>query len=301
MVVEGVAVTAYFSRMERRLLAIHAHPDDEASKGAGTVARYVDDGVRAVLVTATGGEAGEVLNPALDTPEVRRDLAEHRRRELREAADIIGYAEVVLLGYRDSGMPGSPDNARPDALVNADPDEVLRRLVAVVRRFRPHVVLGYDRHDRYPHPDHLAIHRFSLELFEAAADPERFPEAGEPWEIAKLYAPIFSARRIHALHDAMVARGMSSPFARWIEGLPPDADEGVRITRVYVGDHLERARRALAAHRTQVDPNGFWFQVPLDLVREVHPYEDFELLGTRVGWREGETDLFEGVSAGVAS
>jgi hypothetical protein len=134
-------------------------------------------------------------------------------------------------------------------------------------------------------------------VWEAAADPERFPEAGPAWAAAKLYAPVFTAARIATLHREMLARGLDSPFARWMERLDPDADEGKRITRVDVADRIERARAALAAHRTQVDPDGFWFQVPAALVAEVYPWEDFELLATRVGWDPGEEDLFAGIRA----
>ena len=108
---------------DRCLLSIHAHPDDEASKGAPTVAKYKTEGVRAVLVTCTGGEEGDILNPAMDRPEIRADLAAVRKRELEAASALIGYDELVLLGYRDSGMLDSEANARPDAFANADLDE----------------------------------------------------------------------------------------------------------------------------------------------------------------------------------
>lgn len=278
------------------IVSIHAHPDDEASKGAGTIARYVASGARAVLVTATGGEAGDILNPAMDRPEVAGRLAEIRAEELKEAAAIIGYADVISLGYRDSGMPDTEDNRHPDAFVNADREEVLAALVAVVRAERPEVVLGYDDHEWYPHPDHLRVHDLSLELFEAAADRDRFPEAGPPWEVEKLYAPTFTAERLLSLHRAMEERGLESPYTRWIGVRDEGQDEQRRITKIDVGDYLETARDALRAHRTQVDPDGFWFQVPTDVVRAVYPYEDFELLRTRVPWRPGEDDLFAGIA-----
>ena len=106
---------------ELRLLCVHAHPDDESSKGAGTVAKYHSEGTHCVLVCCTGGEEGDVLNPAMDKPEVRADLAAIRARELRRAASIIGYDEVVMLGYRDSGMPGSEANERPESFARAAP------------------------------------------------------------------------------------------------------------------------------------------------------------------------------------
>src|SRR5579875_2951902 len=132
----------------RCLLTVHAHPDDEASKGAGTVARYHAAGVRTVLVTCTGGEEGDILNPAMERPEVRERLAEIRREELAAAARIIGYDEVVMLGYRDSGMPGSPSNEDPRSFAMAPLDEAVGRLVAVIRRERPDVIVTYPQDQR---------------------------------------------------------------------------------------------------------------------------------------------------------
>jgi mycothiol S-conjugate amidase len=264
------------------MVALHAHPDDESSKGAGTVARYVDRGVRAVLVCATGGEAGDILNPAMDHPEIATRLPELRAEELREAAAIIGYDEVIRLGYRDSGMPDTEHNTHPEAFVNAPFDEVLKRIVEVVRRERPEVILGYDDHERYPHPDHLRIHDLSLAVFEAAADPDRFPGAGPPWRVARVYAPVFMVARIRALHQAMLDRGDESPFAQWMERIGDDEDEpDVTRAHVDVTGYIERARDALRAHRTQIDPDGFWFRVPLDVIEAVYPFEDFELLASR--------------------
>ena len=277
--------------MARTIVALHAHPDDEASKGAGTVARYSDEGVRTVLVTATGGEAGDILNPAADSPEARADLAAVRRTELLDAAAIIGYDDVVMLGYRDSGMPDTEENRHPLAFVNASFEEILGRLVAIVRSEQPEVILGYDDHERYPHPDHLRIHDLSEAVFVAAADPERFPDAGEPWAAGRLYAPAFSLKRIRLLGRAMSDRGLESPFDRWIAGIDPDAEDPP-LTQVEVGAYLERARSALRAHRTQIDPDGPWFQIPSELILSVYPYEDFELMAARDGARSDGMGLF---------
>lgn len=281
--------------MTRSLLAFHAHPDDESSKGAGTVAKYADGGVRSVLVTATGGEAGDILNPAMDRPDVLADLPAIRRRELEEAARIIGYDELVLLGYRDSGMPDSDANRHPGAFCNQPHDEVLERLVGLVRTYRPDVVLGYDDHEFYPHPDHLYVHRLSMDLMEAAADPERFPEAGEPWQIRRLLAPVFTGDRILALHDAMLARTGASPFSGWIERIGERTFPDRRLVRVDVRGYVERGRDALRAHRTQIDPDGFWFQVPTEVVEEVYPWEDFELLASADPDDDVADDLFAGL------
>jgi mycothiol S-conjugate amidase len=277
--------------MARTIVALHAHPDDESSKGAGTIARYSDEGVRTVLVTATGGEAGDILNPAADRPEARADLAAVRRSELRDAAAIIGYDDVVMLGYRDSGMPDSEENRHPLAFVNASFEEILGRLVAIVRSEQPEVILGYDDHEWYPHPDHLRIHDLSEAVFTAAADPGRFPDAGEPWAADRLYAPAFSLMRIRTLGKAMSDRGLESPFDRWIAGIDPEADDPP-LTQVEIGAYLERARSALRAHRTQIDPDGPWFRIPSELVLSVYPYEDFELMAARDGTAPDGVGLF---------
>lgn len=282
--------------MSRTILAIHAHPDDESSKGASAVAMYVAGGARAVLVTATGGEAGDVLNAAMDTPEVRADLQQVRAAELKTAADIIGFADVIMLGYRDSGMPNSKANSHPSAFCQQPLDDVLEKLVRIVRRERPGVVLGYDAHDFYPHPDHLMVNRVSVELVAAAADESRFPQSGPVWQIPKMYAPIFTLRRVRALHDAMLAATGSSPFSKRIDRMTEDETHAKRITRIDVTGYTEQGRDALRAHRTQVDPQGFWFAVPTEVVESVYPWEDFELLHSSVGWREDESSLFEGLS-----
>ena len=281
--------------MSRTILSLHAHPDDESSKGAASVAKLVDGGARAVLVTATGGEAGEVLNPAMDTPNVVSRLAEVRAEELARAADIIGYDTVEMLGYRDSGMPDSPDNARPDAFCNQDFEQVLERVVAIVRRERPSIVLGYDAHEFYPHPDHLRVHDLTINLAAAAADDRRFPHAGDPWRISKVYAPIFTTSRIRTLHEAMLERTGESPFAGWLDRLDSYKDPERRTMRFDVTGYVDRGRDALRAHRTQVDPDGFWFKVPTHVVESVYPWEDFELLYSAVPWNRDESDLFAGV------
>src|SRR5256714_12131416 len=154
------------------LLSIHAHPDDEASKGAATVHRYHHEGVHTVLVCATGGEAGEILNPAMDRPEVRENLADVRAAELARSAEAIGYDEVVMLGYRDSGMPGTPENEDPRSFAKAPLEEAVGKLVAEIRRTRPQVIVTYaDDQQGDPHPDPLRGHDITLPAFDPAGDP----------------------------------------------------------------------------------------------------------------------------------
>jgi mycothiol S-conjugate amidase len=283
------------------LLSVHAHPDDEASKGAGTVAKYAAEGIRGVLVCCTGGEEGDILNPAADTPEIRENLFEVRMQELRDSVDAIGYSSLHLLGYRDSGMKDTPSNAHPDNFANAPFDEAVERLVRIIRAERPQVIITYgDDSKFYPHPDHVRVHEISGPAFEAAGDPDRFPEAGEPWQPLKLYYTGWSARRVRALHEAFLARGEESPYASWFEARGIDESVDDRFTTfVDVSDFLRHRRAALLAHRTQVDPTGFWMRLPDDVVREVFPWEEFALARSLVDTDLPEDDLFAGLRVGA--
>jgi mycothiol S-conjugate amidase len=281
---------------DRCLLTVHAHPDDEASKGAPTVARYHAEGVRTVLVCCTGGEAGDILNPALDTDEIKARLPEVRQEELAAAAEVIGYDEVVMLGYHDSGMPDSDDNARPDCFANADLDEAIGRLVEVIRRERPQVVVTYaDDHTGYPHPDHIRVHDISPPAFDRAGDPDWYPEAGEPWTPLKLYYVVWSRARLVATHQKFEELGLESPFDdRWFER--PSQDDNI-TTQIDIGDWYDVRLDGLLAHATQVDPDSpFWFGLPRDEARSVHPWDDYVLAQSRVDSELPEDDLFAGIS-----
>ena len=278
-----------------RLLTVHAHPDDESSKGAGTVAKYHDDGVRCVLVCCTGGEAGSILNPAMDRPDVLENIAEVRRAELDAAASIIGYDEVVWLGYRDSGMPDSDENADPRSFAQAPLDEAVGRLVAIIRRERPQVIVTYpDEQSRYPHPDHLRVHEISDIAFDAAADPDRYPDLGEPWQVLKLYYTTWSRARVEAMHAKLLELGLESPFdPKWFEG--PSMDDRI-TTKIDVSAFYSRRKGALLAHATQVAPDSpFWFALPDDVAATVHPWEDYTLARSLVDAPVPEDDLFAGV------
>jgi mycothiol S-conjugate amidase len=293
-------------------LSVHAHPDDEASKGAATMSKYHDEGVRTTLVTCTGGEAGDILNPAADTEETRADLGAVRLRELDEAVRIIGYDALYLLGYHDSGMPDTDTNARPDNFANADLDEATGRLVEIVRREQPQVIVGYARDRRYAHPDHVRVHEITVLAFERAADPEWYPEAGAPWQPLKLYySNGFTRERIRTLHNWFVAQGGESPLAQWVDRIDAhdreeqDDPDVPSTTRIDVRDHLAVARAALLAHETQIPADSFFFTVPLEVEQELHPWEEYVLArtlvdpGTPAG--EYETDLFAGLRVAATS
>lgn len=296
------------------ILSVHAHPDDEASKGAPTVARYSSAGATTVLVCCTGGEEGDLQNPLLRepgeafyglTPEQERELVAARRTdELAASAAIIGFDEVVMLGYRDSGMAESPSNDHPDCFHQADIDEATGRLVAIIRRTRPQVVLTYGDDQRaYPHPDHLRVHDISVLAFERAGDPRWYPEAGEPYQPAKLYYACWSKERLLAVHAALLAANGESPFDdNWFKR--PDLDHRI-TTRIDVAGFMWARSGALRAHATQVDPTApFWFGLSDDQFATVYPTEDWILARSQVGpipERDGETDLFADIDPAIVA
>ncbi|WP_369070592.1 mycothiol conjugate amidase Mca [Kineococcus terrestris] len=289
-----------------RLMAVHAHPDDESSKGAASTARYAAEGVEVLVVSCTGGERGDVLNPRLQgDPRMLRDMAEYRRREMAEAARVLGV-QHRWLGYVDSGLPeGDPLPPLPAGCFALEPLEfTVDALTHVVREFRPHVMTTYDESGGYPHPDHVMCHRVSREAFDAAADPDRFPAAGPAWRTSKLYYHAgFSVARIRTFHEALLARGLESPYVEWIARIeasdgPPRTELEI-TTRVECAEYFPVRDRALLAHATQIDPDGFFFGVPLELQQELWPTEDYHLALSHVPTELPEDDLFAGLRARV--
>jgi len=232
----------------------------------------------------------------MDRPEVRADLAAVRKRELEAASALIGYDELVLLGYRDSGMPDSEANARPDAFANADLDEAVARLVKIIRREQPQVILTYgDDQQGYPHPDHLRVHDISLPAFDLAGDHTYRPDLGEPFTPLKMYYSVWSRARVEATHAKFVELGLESPFSDdWFTR--PSQDDRV-TTSIDIEPWFDVRLEALLAHATQVDPeSAFWFGLPREIARTVHPFEDYILAHSRVETSVPETDLFAGIS-----
>ena len=277
---------------------VHAHPDDESSKGAASTAKYVAEGVDVHVVTCTGGERGSILNPKMDRPDVLANMTAIRRQEMETARQILGVRQDWL-GFVDSGWPeGDPKPPLPEGCFGlVDPQVAAEPLVRLIRSFRPHVLTTYDENGGYPHPDHIMCHNVSMVALEAAADPERFPEAGEPWQVLKVYYQHgFNRPRTLALHEAMLAEGLESPFTERLEEWKPDPAHDARITtRVPCGDYFEVRDRALIAHATQIDPDGFFFKAPLELQKRVWPTEEFELVSSQVETELPEDDLFAGI------
>ena len=287
-----------------RLMCVHAHPDDESSKGAATMARYAREGVDVLVVTLTDGSRGSVLNPGMDRPEVLADITRIRAAEMEHARQILGVRQVFL-GFVDSGLPeGDPLPPLPEGcFARGDLDEQTEALVRVVRSHRPHVMTTYDENGGYPHPDHIRCHQVSVAAFEAAGDPDRYPEAGEPWQPLKLYYNLtFHKSRLEKLHQAMLAAKMDSPYAEWLvkwEDKPGDAER--LTTSVPCAEYFPLRDAALIAHATQVDPTGRWFACPLELQQETWPYEDFQLARSLVDTTLPEDDLFAGVRDRVSA
>ncbi|MFD2465987.1 mycothiol conjugate amidase Mca [Amycolatopsis silviterrae] len=287
-----------------RLMAVHAHPDDESSKGAATMAKYVADGHEVMVVTCTGGEAGSVLNPAMDRPEVLANMTEIRREEMARAAKILGVSHRWL-GFIDSGLPeGDPLPPVPEGSFAVIPlEESTEALVRAIREFRPHVITTYDENGGYPHPDHIRTHEVSMAAFDAAGDPERFPRAGEPWQPLKLYYMHgFSKARMVAFDTALKDAGLESPYEEWLKSWDPNrADIMERVTtRIECGEYFEVRDEALKAHATQIDPTSRWFAVPLEIQREVWPTEEYELNRSLVDSTLPEDDLFAGIKEKVS-
>ena len=292
-----------------RLMAVHAHPDDESSKGAAAMAKYAAEGVDVLVVTCTGGERGSVLNPKLDRPEVWENIAAIRRAEMDRAREILGVRQAWL-GFVDSGYPeGDPLPPLPEGCFGLqDVSTAAGPLVKVIREFRPHVITTYDEDGGYPHPDHVMCHKISVAAFDAAGDAQRFGALGAPWQPMKLYYNLgWSRARMLALHEAMLELNGESPYTEWIENWGERGDKGHRVTtRVPCGEYFEIRDDALRAHATQVDPDGFWFAVPLEVQQKVWPTEDYELVRSFVGEISGsvtepEEDLFAGVRGPAAA
>ena len=312
------------------LLLVHAHPDDEAMTTGGLIATAVDAGRRVDLVTCTDGAEGEIHDPTLDHDEARPRLAQIRRQELDCSLDALGGGRVNLhlLGYRDSGMMGTDANAHPASFWQSDLDEAIGRCVRIVRQARPAVMVSYDENGGYGHPDHINAHRIAFAAYEAAADASRYPEAGAPHEVAKLYQTAFPRERWFGLMLAMKERGIELPWdfdetveTYAAEDLNPSNAEAIRqaadqlesgegsesfgtpeeaiTTRVDVSAVADRKRACMACHRTQAQDLGWLLNLPEDLAADALSPESFILRR----WRgheplpDGldEDDLFAGL------
>ena len=285
--------------MTQRLLAIHAHPDDESSKGAATYAYYVDRGAEVTIVSCTGGERGDVLNADVAARAMaERDMPGLRRHEMAQAQSIIGF-QHRWLGYTDSGYPDEGAVLAPNCFALVPLEISAAPLVALIRELRPQVVITYDENGGYPHPDHVRTHELSVYAIAAAADPERYPGTGEAWQVSKVYYDcVINSKRMLAMRDALLEQDPESPLlaeleriGRWMRERPYRG-----TTQVECGAFFERRDEALRAHASQVAPTSSFFFWPNDLQRAVWPWEDFELASSLVETELPETDLFAGIA-----
>ncbi|ETA08663.1 GlcNAc-PI de-N-acetylase [Gordonia alkanivorans CGMCC 6845] len=280
-------------------MAVHAHPDDESSKGAATTAKYAAEGNEVLVVTLTGGERGDILNPAMDRPGIKERMTEVRREEMARAAEALGVKQTWL-GFVDSGLPeGDPLPPLPEGSFATVPlEEATESLVRLVREFRPHVMITYDEHGGYPHPDHIRCHEVSVAAYDQSGDPDAFPGTGEPWMVSKLYYTHgFIRDRMVLFSDEFECHGQESPFTEWLSKWDPSRGDlmGRVTTQIECAKYFPQRDDALRAHATQIDPNGMFFAVPLEWQQRLWPTEEFELAKTRVKTALPETDLFTGI------
>jgi N-acetyl-1-D-myo-inositol-2-amino-2-deoxy-alpha-D-glucopyranoside deacetylase len=280
-------------------MVVHAHPDDEVIGTGGVLARYSDEGIRTVLVTATLGEEGEIVDPELNTPEIKARLSAVRREELQRAIAILGVTDLEILGYRDSGMVGTESNEHPDSFNKADLDEATGQLVQLVRAYRPQVLVSYNEYGGYGHPDHIAAHKITVAAFAAAGDGARYPQAGVPWAPAKLYYTNSPRRQLQSAWAQMKERGLKTPLDN------PDFDisrftvpDDQITTVIEIGGYLQHKLDALREHRTQIAVDGVFLAIPEDIRQQVFGKEYFTRVATHVPVQpqgEYEDDLFAGL------
>jgi N-acetyl-1-D-myo-inositol-2-amino-2-deoxy-alpha-D-glucopyranoside deacetylase len=296
---------------ERSILFVHAHPDDECIPTGVTIARYAAEGARVTVVTCTRGEVGEIVVDDLKhlADDGEDALGEHRVTEMANAAAALGLTDHRWLGgvgrYRDSGMMGTPENDDPRAFWRADLDAATAELTRIIREVRPQVVVTYDENGDYGHPDHIQAHRVTVAAIEAAADPARYPDAGEPWTVRKRYSNALPKSLLRQGFEYFKASG--DEFFAGLESaddLPFGVDDDIITTRVDGAAYLERKFAAMRAHRSQIDQNGVFFALPEELRGEAFGAEYFVLAnGTpgddldANGW---ENDLFAGIAFGHA-
>lgn len=279
------------------VMMIHAHPDDECLTTGGSLARYSAEGIRTVLVIATGGEEGEIVVPEMDTPENHARLREIRDVELAGSVTTLAVNDLVRLGYRDSGMDGTPANSHPESFHQADKEEAIGRIVALVRRYQPQVLVTYDERGGYGHPDHIACHLATVAAFDAAGDATRFPEAGPPFTPQKLYYTAFPRQALHKAWELMRDQGLPTPLDDpAFDASRFTVDDDRVTTTLPVHAQLDQKRRAIEYHVTQIRKDSPFLSMPDEIADDLFGLEYYIRAASRVPLPEGpETDLFAGL------
>lgn len=279
------------------LMAVHAHPDDECLGTGGSLMRYRAEGMRTILVTATCGEEGDIVDPSMDAEAVRPKLGDVRIEELNGSCQVLGIDTLHLLGYRDSGMVDTSANENPDCFAQADLVEATGRLVRLMREERPHVVTCYNDQGGYGHPDHIRVNQTTVAAFHASGDPNQYPEIGrDPWQPQKLYYIAYPRSHILSRYEVMRSMGDETPLDR------PDFDPsrvGVPdefiTTFIDVQPYIGRKVDALRCHRTQVSPDWWYYRIPHNILAEKFSYEYFVCMRSHVSVQVHEDDLFAGL------
>lgn len=279
-------------------MAVHAHEDDETITMGGTLATYADRGVKTCVVCCTDGKLATIVDPNMPEETTRPRLAEIREAELREACRILNVDEVEFLRYGDSGMADTPTNQLPDAFWMAPINEATGKIVAQIRRFRPHVVVTYDGNGGYGHPDHIQTHRATLLAVEAARLVPLYKDAGDSWRVEKLYYTAFPRSQFERIVEMAKQAGIDPPFGEAnpdeMAFLTPDEDVTTTIDCV---DVIGRKREALRAHHSQISEDWPQLSMPDDVLKEFAD-EYFQLVISRKPAVLPETDLFSGVEPG---
>ena len=274
------------------LLAVHAHPDDESISTGGILSKYSANGIRTVLAYGTRGEAGDILNPEFVAPEPGLNIKEIRAIELAAAVKVLTVGKVYYLGYRDSGMAGSPENHHPMAFAQADIQEATTRLVEIIRRVRPQVIVTYNEKGTYLHPDHIMANRVTLRAFQASGDSQFKIDGGlEPWQPTKLYYTAIPMERIRRLNKIIKEQGEEPKFDPEVLGTSEDKISTVVDVRAYLSQKLE----ALNCHQSQMNPNSMIRRMPEEMRSEAMGYEHFQCIQGCTAADTKESDLFDGL------
>ncbi len=291
------------SKERLTFMAVHAHPDDEVFGMGGTFARLSAEGVQTVLVTCTLGEVGEIVDPTLDE-ETKKDyatrLGEIRIVELQNSVAALGITELKLLGFRDSGMIGTEDNQNPASFWQANFDEAVKRLVKLIREFRPQVMATYGPFGGYGHPDHLQAHRVTVAAFDAAGDKRLYPEMGlEAWQSQKLYWSSLPRSFFRRVSEEMRAQGIEGPWNNPEMETDEWGDPDSEVTTIYhAEDYVDQKMEAFRAHKTQIAPDNFMFVIPAERRREGLGVEWYTLAKNKLPDYQPageENDLFAGI------
>jgi LmbE family N-acetylglucosaminyl deacetylase len=278
-----------------RLLSAFAHPDDEQGV-SGLMHKYASEGVDVTLVCATRGEAGEIA-PGVDA--TTENLGQVREDELRCAVEKIGVNNLYFLDYRDSGMQGTKENEDPRCFWQANLFEVTEKLVRIIRRHKPQVIVTFDANGGYGHPDHIKIHQASLMAYFVAGDARAYPdqmtkEDLQPWTVSKLYFGAFPRSRFAKYAELAKQAGvdLGVPMQEFLKRAQPDE---IITTRIDVEPYVDLKLNALYCHASQMNPNSIFSKIPMEIRREGIKVETLVRAESRVVVQGEETDLFTGI------